>query len=45
MSEGAVALSSVGIREELIRLVCGDLLGPAGGPNEEVSEGAFASGI
>ena len=39
MSEGAGALSSVGIREELIRLVCGDLLGPAGGPNEEVTEG------
>src|SRR5512137_1478525 len=39
MSEGAGTLSSVGIREELIRLVCGDLLGPAGGPNEEVTEG------
>ena len=32
-------MSSVAIREELTRLVCGDLLGPAGGPNEEVAEG------
>jgi len=31
--------SAVAIREELVRLVCGDLLGPAGGPHEEVTEG------
>jgi hypothetical protein len=35
---GAAISSSVAIREELTRFVCGDLLGPAGGPNEEVTE-------
>ena len=38
MSERAGISSSVAIREELTRLVCGDLLGPAGGPNEEATE-------
>ena len=40
MSEGAGISSSVAIREELTRLACGDLLGPAGGPNEQVTEGS-----
>lgn len=31
-------MSSVAIREELVRMVCGDLLGPVGGPLEEVHE-------
>lgn len=37
MSEAGIP-SSVVIREELVRLVCGDLLGPAGGPLEEIVE-------
>lgn len=37
--QGAGGSSSVAIREELARLVSGDLLGPAGGPTEEVHEG------
>ena len=32
-------MSTVAIRDELVRLVNGDLLGPAGGPREEVTEG------
>jgi len=39
MSERAGISSSVAIREELTRFVCRGLLGPAGGPNEEVTEG------
>ncbi|MHB8836204.1 MAG: hypothetical protein ACYC9Y_10905 [Candidatus Methylomirabilia bacterium] len=37
MSEAAI-LSAVAIREELVRLFCNDLLGPAGGPEEEILE-------